>query len=198
MVLNSSTFDSVQDCPLATIVKDSVKPVWEQGNLHSGLLWMRPCRLQACHIFVCQRPRLSTAPTCYHVSEPNVWRLYIHVNPYLITKCYNRILPTAASSSPTRIACASHPVRDRASQSSGSCPVPPSHALPVCTTKAGPPSLRRSQKAFSRVGGGNCANPSPANFVGVLMYGAPPYQPVGLPCVPFCVTHGIRRHGVMD
>src|SRR5690606_37837271 len=90
---------------LATIVKDSVKPVWEQGNLHSGLLWMRPCRLQACHIFVCQRPRLSTAPTCYHVSEPNVWRLYIHVKPHLFTQCYNRIAPFSHSAHGRATSC---------------------------------------------------------------------------------------------
>src|SRR5690606_31119044 len=104
------------------------------------------------------------------IGEPNVWRIYIHVKPHLFTKCYNRIAPF---SHPVPVwALSSHPVRACALW-----PMPPSHSIRDCASKTGPPSLRRSQKAFSRVGGGNCANPSPANFVGVLMYGAPPYQP---------------------
>src|SRR5690606_15485770 len=123
--------------------------------------------------------------------EPNVWRLYIHVKPHLFTKCYNRIAPF---SHPVPVwALSSHPGR-----ACDSWPMPPSHPISACTGKTGPSQLRRSQKAFSRVGGGKCANPSLANFVGVLMYGAPPYQPVGLRRSRIYGTHVIRRHGIMD
>src|SRR5690606_12534939 len=126
----------------------------------------------------------SIYPVRNCIGEPNAWRLYIHVKPHLFTKCYNRIAPF---SPPVPVwALSSHPGR-----ACDSWPMPPSHPIPACTGKTGPSQSRRSQKAFSRVGGGKCTNPSLANFVGVLMYGAPPYTAQSAGCrVCRIVVHG--------